>query len=335
MTIRSMPARGLRQTLAALLMLGTALVAMPAAFAQGGGAAAPAAAPAAEAAPAPEAVPAPDPTAVVATVGDKTITEADIAYALEDMAGDLPQVSPEEQRALVVSMLIDMELIAEAGREEGLDQSEDFKRRQTFLETRALYRVFFENNISSKVTPEALQAAYDDFVGKIEPQTEVHARHILVKTKEEADAARAEIVGGKPFEDVAKEKSIDGSAGAGGDLGYFRRGMMVKPFEDAAFALTVGEVSEPVESQFGFHLIKVEDSRVAPPPPFAQVANRLQQFLLFDAYNNVVAPRRAAASVTYTDPVLGEAVEKLSQSETEAGAAANEAGAATPAPAAQ
>jgi peptidyl-prolyl cis-trans isomerase C len=307
MTIRSMPARLMRLSLAAVLMLGTAFIAAPAAFAQGGDAPG-AAAPAAPEASAPAA---PDPAAVVATVGGADITEADIAFALEDMAGDLPPATPADQRALVVSMLIDMELI---------------------LQQRALYRAFFEANITSKVTPEAVEGAYQDFVGRIQPQTEVRARHILVPTKEEADAARAEIVAGKSFEEVAKEKSIDGSAGTGGDLGYFRRGMMVPPFEEAAFALAVGELSEPVQSQFGFHLIKLEDSRPAAPPPIGQVASQLRQLLVFEAYNDAVAPRRSAATITYADPVLGEAVERLSAAETEAGEA--QAQEAAPAPAA-
>ena len=313
MTRLTRPARRLRQTLAALLLVGTALGSVPQALAQGAGAAAPV-----------------DPNAVVATVAGQNITEAEIQFALEDMGSDLPPGPPEEQRALVVSLLIDMKLIAQAARESGLGESDLFKQRLAFLEQRSLYRAFFDTNITATVTPEAMQGAYAEFVANVEPQTEVKARHILVPTQEEIDAVVAELAAGKAFEDVAKEKSIDGSAAEGGDLGYFRRGMMVKPFEDAAFALSPGEVSAPVQSQFGFHVIRLDDSRPVPPPAIAQVAPQLQQYLIYKAYNEVVTPRRAAATVTYADPALEAAVEQLAAPESEAGDAA--AGAA-PAPA--
>lgn len=312
--------RGPRRTaLAALLVAASALLVMPAALAQGTDAPANATAPA-EAAPA-----AIDPSAVVATVGDETITEADLAFAAEDLGEDIAGVPPTEQRAFLLSMLIDMKVMAQGAREAGMADTELFKRRLAYLEQRALYRAFFSEQINASVTPEAVQTAYEAFIADIEPQQQVRASHILVETEDEAKAVIAELEGGRAFEEVAREKSIDPGAANGGDLGFFSAGMMVQPFAEAAFALSEpGQLSAPVQSQFGWHVIKLAEKRDAPPPTIQQVAPRLQQMLVFEAYNAVVVPRKDATSIDIPDASLAAQVAALGESEEAAaeGAAA-------------
>ncbi|NMA98827.1 MAG: peptidylprolyl isomerase, partial [Phyllobacteriaceae bacterium] len=183
-----------------------------------------------------------DPAAVVATVGDQVITEADLGFAAEDMAQDLAQMPEQERRAFLVRILIDMKVMSQAARAEGMDQTKIFELRQKYLEERALRRAYFNDVIAGAVTEEAARAEYDDFVAQFQPQDEIRASHILVETEEEAQAVKAELEGGADFAELAKVKSIDPGSVNGGDLGFFGRGMMVQPFEEAAFAL--GEAGE-------------------------------------------------------------------------------------------
>lgn len=261
---------------------------------------------------------APQPSDVIATVGGETITEGDLAFAAEDLGQDLASVPPNEQRAFLVSVLVDMKIMAQAARAAEMQNTEVFQRRLAYLEDRSLRRAYFTEKIATAVTDEAIQAAYDEAFAGFEGQPEIRARHILVQSEEDAAAIKAEIEGGKPFEIAAMENSIDGSAQGGGDLGYFTRGMMVPPFEEAAFALDVGAISDPVQSQFGWHLIKVEDSRNSAPPPLDQVRAQVQQQVMVDAFNAEMDTLRQNVEVTFTDPAMAAAVAAESEANAEA-----------------
>lgn len=252
-----------------------------------------------------EAAQAIDPAAVVAKVGDQTITEADLGFAAEDMAQDLAQMPEAERRAFLVRILIDMKVMSQAARAEGMDQTEIFALRQNYLEERALRRAYFNDIIAGAVTEEAARAEYDDFVSQFEPQDEIRASHILVETEEEANEIKAALEGGADFVELAKERSIDPGAVNGGDLGFFGRGMMVQPFEDAAFTLTdADEVSEPVQSQFGWHVIKLAEKRQSAPPTFEQVASQIQQQLLMQSFTDKVEALMEGVEIDITDPEL-------------------------------
>jgi peptidyl-prolyl cis-trans isomerase C len=269
-------------------------------------------------APAAEPAAQPQPGDVVATVGASTITEADLAFAAEDLAQDLQQVPPEQRRAFLVTVLIDMKVMAQAARDAQLQETEDFKQRLSYLEDRALRRAFFAEKIAAGVTPESVQAAYDQFVAGFVPAEEVHARHILVATKEEADAVKAELTGGKTFEVLAMEKSTDPSAAQnGGDLGFFSRGMMVPQFEEVAFALEVGAISDPVQSQFGWHVIKLEEKRMSSPPPFEQLAPQLQQQVLLSKFDETVSTLKQGLTVDIPDTALAAQVQAQAEAPTQ------------------
>lgn len=266
----------------------------------------------AQEAPAPEAAPAAvAPETVVATVGGEPITEADLSFAAEDLAQDLAQMPAEERRAFLLRVLIDMKVMAGAAKEAGMDQTELFAQRLKYLEERALRRAYFADAIAGQVTEEAIRAEYDAFVAQFQPAEEVHARHILVETKEEADAIKAELDAGGDFAAIAQEKSIDPGSGAnGGDLGFFAKGMMVPEFETAAFALAnPGDVSAPVQSQFGFHIIKLEEKRQSAPPAFEQVAPQIQQQVLMRVFNEKVEELMSGVTIDVTDPELKAAMD--------------------------
>jgi peptidyl-prolyl cis-trans isomerase C len=149
------------------------------------------------------------------------------------------------------------------------------------------------------VTDAALQAAYDARFKDAVPQTEYSASHILVATKEEADKLKADLAGGADFAELAKANSTDTGSGAnGGDLGWFGLGMMVKPFEDAVVAAKVGEVTGPVESEFGWHLILVKETRAAANPTLDQIRDELASEIENAAIEAKLKELEAAATIT-------------------------------------
>ncbi|SMQ86311.1 peptidyl-prolyl cis-trans isomerase C [Devosia lucknowensis] len=283
-----------------------------------------AAAPAADAATAAPEAAAVDPATVVATVGDETITEGDLAFAAEDMAQDLAQMPPEERRAFLVRILIDMKVMSKAARDAGMDQTPIFAQRQKYLEERALRRAYFADAIAASITEEAVRAEYEKFVADFVPADEVRASHILVETEEEANDLKAQLDGGADFATLAKEHSIDPGAANGGDLGFFGKGMMVAPFEEAAFALAEpGDISAPVQSQFGWHIIKLEEKRQSQPPTFEQVAAQIQNQLLMTNFTQKVDELMSGTTVEITDPELKAKFD--AQEAAEEAAAAGEA----------
>ena len=273
-----------------------------------------------DAAPTAEAPAAVSPDAVVATVGGEPITEADLSFAAEDLTQELSQMPPEQRKPFLLRVLIDMKVMAKAGQDAGMAETPLFQQRLAYLQDRALRRAYFADTIANSVTEEAVRAEYDKFVADFVPADEIRASHILVPTEEEANAVKAELDGGADFATLAKAKSIDPGAANGGDLGFFGPGMMVAPFEAAAFALTdVGQVSAPVQSQFGWHVIRLEEKRQSSAPAFEQVAAQLQQQLLMSTFDETVAALMAGVAIDIPDAALKAAVD--SQTETDAAGA--------------
>jgi peptidyl-prolyl cis-trans isomerase C len=222
-------------------------------------------------------------------------------------------VPPDQQRAFLLSVLIDMKVMAEAARENALDQTDEYKARAAFLQDKALRRLFFSEKIATAVTPESVKAVYDEYVASFVPTQEIHARHILVATEDEAKAVKAALDGGKPFEVEAMEKTIDPSGkNTGGDLGFFGKGQMVPEFEAAAFMLEVGQVSEPVQSQFGWHIIKLDEKRDTSPQSFEEMQGQLGQTAIYDAYDAAVTEYRAKYAVDIPDAELAAQVQAQS-----------------------
>ncbi len=240
-----------------------------------------------------------DPEKVLARVGDVTITEADVAQANEDFGDELQQIPQDRRRGVLIDVLVDMELLAKAAREKGLDKTAEFERRMDMLRTRALRNLYVESEIVGSVTDAEIKAEYDAEVAKYASQEEAHARHILVETEEEARAVIASLESGGDFAAIAKEKSKDPGSGAnGGDLGFFRKGQMVPEFEAAVFSLEPGGITkEPVQSQFGWHVIKLEEKRQSAPPPLEDVKEQVKSALLRQKFETTMSELRANTSV--------------------------------------
>jgi peptidyl-prolyl cis-trans isomerase C len=253
---------------------------------------------------------------VVATIDGTPVTVGDLELAENDLDPQFAQLTPEQRRAAALSAIIEIRLLAASAEADGLADNEDFKRRLDFLRLRALHSAFVEAKVAAQVTDAAVRARYDTEVAGATPVNEIRARHILVATKEEAEAIIADLEAGGDFEAIAKEKSTDGAASQGGDLGFFGPGQMVPDFETAAFAIDVGAHSkEPVQTQFGFHVIKVEDKRAQQPPAFEQVRDQIRSVLLREIYFASVKELRDGAAIEIADPALAEAVGRLDRSE--------------------
>lgn len=264
----------------------------------------PPAAPAQGSAPAPgAAAPAkPAPETVLARVDGTPITEADLQVAAEDPSLNLPGVPEEQKRDLLLGYLVDLRVAARAAEAAKLAQGPDFDRRLAYAREKILLDLYLEPEIEREVkrtvTPEAMRKLYDDTFSKAEPEAEVRARHILVETEEEARKAHARVKAGEDFAKVAGDLSKDpGSKAGGGDLGFFTRDRMVPAFAEAAFKLEPGQVSEPVKSPFGWHVIKVEERRNKPAPTFEQVKDQVEAYLTRKAQQDVVLRLRNGAKV--------------------------------------
>lgn len=249
---------------------------------------------------------------VVATVNGSPITEADVAFTAIDLAQTLGQYSAEQRMRILMDLLINQKLMAEAAQKDGIQDSKEFEQRMALMRERTLRDFYFNEKVQKTVSEEDVKAAYDKQVADIASEDEVRARHILVKTKEEAEAVVKELEGGADFAKLAGEKSIGPSKANGGDLGYLSKGDVVEPFGNAVMALETGKISEPVETEFGWHVILVEDKRKKSAPPFEAMQGEIQQTLLRERFLELINELKKDAKIEVMDKgeEAGESKEK-------------------------
>jgi peptidyl-prolyl cis-trans isomerase C len=240
--------------------------------------------------------PAGDP--VVAKVDGVDIHQSDIALAEEELGASLPQdATPEARRNYLITHLVDMILLSRAAEEQGLSGSDDFKRRFAAMRTKLLAGLMLRQTAQKSVNEEAMHKVYDDAVKQMGDEQEVRARHILVETEDQAKAIQADLKKGADFAELAKQKSKDPAAADGGDLGYFTKDQMVPEFADVAFKLDKGQISDPVKTAFGWHIIKVEDKRKKPVPTYDQVKDQLATVVVQQSQADLVNKLRNQAKI--------------------------------------
>jgi peptidyl-prolyl cis-trans isomerase C len=241
--------------------------------------------------------------AVVARVDGVDIKQSDLDFAASEVGPRLGNYRPEDRKRVLLQFVIENELMASAGAENNLDKADTFDERVKYHTRRALRDAYFDASITGAVTDADAKKIYDEKIANMKPEQEVHARHILVESEEEAKEVKERLKKGEDFAALAKEKSKDTNA-EGGDLGFFTRGQMLKPFEDAAFALDIGELSDPVQTQFGWHIIKVEEKRDQELPSFEEVKEAILTQLVAQKAQVVITGLRDAASIEIVDPEL-------------------------------
>ncbi len=238
---------------------------------------------------------------VLAKVDGSPITEDDLKDAMADIGPGLPQkLEGAARQKYVLDYLIDLKLAAKKAQTEKLDESPEFARKLAYYRDKLAMEQLLGSVAKAATTEEAERKAYDEAAKAEPPQEEIHARHILVPTEDEAKAALARIKGGEDFAKVATELSKDPSAD-GGDLGWFTKDRMVPEFSDAAFKLKKGEVSDPVKTQFGWHIIKIEDVRTKSFPPFEQVKEQAARYVSQKAESEAIAQLHSAAKIELFD----------------------------------
>jgi peptidyl-prolyl cis-trans isomerase C len=213
----------------------------------------------------------------VATVDGTPIPRVEYEMYLKSLLQGRPTTElTADQRNQVLDEMISMQLLSTQAIKDGDDKDPDVAARLDVLRMRVLADAQSQKYLKGKEpTEDELKAEYETAIAGMD-KTEYHARHILVATKELAEAAIKKIKAGAKFEDVAKAESTDGSKNNGGDLGWFTLSRMAKPFADAVKALKKGEMtSTPVQTQFGWHVIQLEDTREVAPPPFEQVKQQV------------------------------------------------------------
>jgi peptidyl-prolyl cis-trans isomerase C len=241
-----------------------------------------------------------DPNTVLAKGPGIEVKQADIDLAEEEIGAQLQGVDDATKREQLLAYLIDMKIVAKAAEDKKLGDSADFKRKVAFARERLLMDSLLASEAKTAVTDAEMKKIYDEAAKQIASEEEVHARHILVETEDEAKAIIAELKKGGDFAAIAKAKSKDPGGSEGGDLGFFTKGQMVPEFSEAAFKLAPGSLSDPVKSQFGWHVIKVEEKRNKQAPSFDQVKPQIEQYAQRKAQAELVTKLRDAAKVERT-----------------------------------
>jgi peptidyl-prolyl cis-trans isomerase C len=238
---------------------------------------------------------------VVARVNGVDIHDSDVAFAEEEVGANIPNMPPQQKRDYLINYLVDLVVLSQVAEQKKLADRPDVKHRLAFDHNRLLMEALLQDAGKAALSDDAEHQVYDEAVKQVKGEEEVHARHILVPTEDEAKAILAQLKGGADFATLAKEKSKDPGAADGGDLGYFTKEQMVPEFADVAFKLDKGQLSDPVKTQFGWHIIKVEDKRIKPTPTFDQVKGQIENYVAHRAQAQMVENLRKSATIERLD----------------------------------
>ena len=236
---------------------------------------------------------------VVAVVDGAKIMRSDVVAAQQGLPKQYQALPFESIFPQLLEILVDAKLAAAEARRNGLMDDEDVKTAMARAEEQILQRALFRQRIEKEVTDEALRKRFESQAEEPSGGEQVHARHILVDSEDEAKKVIETLKGGADFAETAKKFSTGPSGPNGGDLGYFKAEDMVPAFSQAAFAMEVGSFSqEPVRTQFGWHIIKVEDKRAAAPAAFDEVKDTLRAEMSQEIGTALATELRSKAEVT-------------------------------------
>ena len=240
------------------------------------------------------------PDTLLATINGEKITQLDVNLAAEDLGQNLPQqLSGKARDAYLLDYLIDGTLVAQKAKADKLDETPDFGRKLVYANDKLLMESMLTIVAKGATSDATLHKIYDEAAAQQKPEDEIHARHVLVATEADAQAVLKRLRAGEDFAKVAKDVSKDPGS-EGGDLGWFTRERMVPAFADAAFSLQQGQFSEPVKTQFGWHIIQVEGKRQKTFPPFDQVKDQILRYAVQKAQSDLIVDLRKNAKIERT-----------------------------------
>jgi peptidyl-prolyl cis-trans isomerase C len=244
-----------------------------------------------------------DPDAPIAVVDGEAITVADLRDLFASVTAGAPNPPPLDAGTYegLREYLVGRALIVKAAEADDLTDDPEVAAALSRQRDDLLAQFYMARQIGEAVDEEAIVAEYEREIAAMEPVEEVRASHILVPTQEQAQALREEIEGGADFADVAREHGTDGTKASGGDLGWFTRERMVAPFAEAAFAMEPGALSQPVQTQFGWHLIRLADRREQPKPSLEQLRPQITERLSRAAAEAAIESLRADAEIVLVE----------------------------------
>ena len=239
---------------------------------------------------------------VVATIDGQDITLQEV----RGFAATIPQLSELPFEMLYPQLLdtmINAKVLLSAAEKAGIESDKDVQRNIQLAKDQILSQSYLMKRLEGMITPEKLQALYDEEIKSYTPPEEIRARHILVGTKQEAQDILVQLKAGADFATLANTKSLD-TENKDGELGYFTKSMMIPEFGDAVFSLKKGQLSEPIKTPFGYHVVLVEDKRLAAPPAREDVKEQLKQTFMDQNAKTVIAEERQKMNVKVFKPTL-------------------------------
>ncbi len=240
---------------------------------------------------------------VVAKVNGEDIRASDVREAMSGLPDEYRSLPPNMLFPMMLDQLVDRKALVLLAQKQGLDKDPQVQRQMTRAADSALQNALLSRDVGPSVTEQKVKERYDATVANKPGEEEVHARHILVASEDEAKKIIAQLKGGADFAQLAREHSTDPGAAQGGDLGWFKKGDMLPEFSAAAFALQPGQITDtPVHTQYGWHIIKVEGRRQAPPPTFEQARDQLRQDMIQEGVRKVVAEARQGLAIQRFNP---------------------------------
>lgn len=239
---------------------------------------------------------------VVARVQGVDITDEDMQLAEEDLTGTIPQgLTGEQKTSFILDYLIDMRLASRKAEADRFAESSEFKRKLSFLMDKALMESLLAKVARDSLTETETKKVYEAAAKSQAPETEFRARHILVETEAQARAVWRRVLTGEDFARLADEVSRDPGS-KGGDLGWFVKERMVPEFAEAASKLQPGQTSEPVRTQFGWHVIRLEAKREKPFPPLEEVRDQIERYVVQKAQTDLIMSLRSSARIERVVP---------------------------------
>lgn len=238
---------------------------------------------------------------VLAKVNGVEITEEDLKIAMDDLGAGIPrQLEGKARESYVLDFLVDEQLVVQKAQADKLAETPEFSKKLAYLRDKALMEILLGNVAKSAATEAAIKQTYEEAAKNQKPDTEYHAHHILVATEDDAKKALTRVKGGEDFGKVADEVSKDPGS-KGGDLGWFTRDRMVPEFGDAVAKMKPGQISDPIKSQFGWHIVKLDESRPKTFPPLDQVRDQVSRYVVQKAQSELVLKLRENAKIERAD----------------------------------
>lgn len=235
---------------------------------------------------------------VIAIINGHKVTREDLNALVGNLDQNIMRLSPEKRLVAALRDYVNTLAFAKGAEQDGLDKTQDFTKMMSLAKSEVLQKLFINKEIMDKITEDDIKKRYEKEISVLPREQEVHARHIIVRTKAEAEAIIKRLDAGEDFSKIAKTSSTDGSSAVGGDLGYFSKGQMVEPFEKAAFSLKVGTYTHtPVQTPFGWHIIKVEDKRMKKLPSLEDMHDALRNLIAVDRYSELLKKLRSKIDI--------------------------------------